>query len=299
MPSIEHVQRSFDLTPAELYKKSKNRVARGYPDPEHRWRPRIEAWREMVASGRIELPEGEQYSCYVDLPSRYTPQEGKVTDAIITPDNPATEAQLRKWRSQSALQTSLGLPLHPLIEIAMTTVLEDGRTLGMFTGPGSHWQYGLQSVSNLGWRRIRDGEAEYLTVTKEGAPDRSGNPTLYHSLPGGHHEGGSDAYDTAMNEGYEETSAPRELLIGYSGLLISTVPSLFGPNTAVAYLAEDYLMLDAGEDPAALDFVPEIRDTEEGIIRAGWMSFAEARANDQFSSSHLRQMEFFEAKLGA
>lgn len=299
MGEIAYITHQPNMDMDKLYADSKEDTLPGFPSPDQRLTFEPEEWREMVENDCIELPDGPWH---VDFESRYERgKEGKI-DRLVTKECPATAAQLKRW-GRVGLMTTLGLALHPLAEVGFTTTFADGSKVGMFTGPGRHWRYGPQLVVNLGVRRKRKGEIEYLTVGVERAARREDGDMskpqkkIRRSLPGGHAEGTS-AYQTALKEGKEETGIGADLLQHLPGQLITTVPSLFGPNTAVSWLDERYLMLNAGHRPDIANFVPEPEDTDE-IVEASWMTLEAIREDKSFLGSHLKEINAFEASIAA
>jgi ADP-ribose pyrophosphatase YjhB (NUDIX family) len=288
MPKILEIKGQPYNDPVKLLKASRGKTIPGYPPASERLVFSQSKWQQMVLDTCIELPEGPWH---LDLSNRYSAKAKGKTDRIVTPDNPATAEQLARWKSIKGPRTNLGLILHPLAELAFTTVLQDGSNIGMFTGPGRLWRYGPDLTSNLAVRRVYKGQVEYLTVATTARANK-----LVWSLPGGHAEPGQNAYDAAYDEGEQETGLPKELVAGLSGLMVETVPSMFGPNTAVAWLDERYLMLNGEGDSDLLRFVPKPIDTDE-VVNSRWMPLDEMRAIKNFMGSHLKEVNAFESAL--
>jgi hypothetical protein len=283
--NLIYIQQKPDLDLGYLREKSQAPTLGDYPTIQDRLSFSLDEWQEAAAKNCIELPGGPWH---VDLPGRNSPETLESAGRLVTPQNPANPERVKAWKALGLLTTTLGLPLHPLAEVGFTTIFDDGSELGMFTGPGMLGEYGPHVVASLGLRRVRQEQAEYLSV----AVECSGKTKWW--LPVGHAEPGQSAYETALKGAGRQVGVRPELVAGLIGRMVRTAPSLFGPNTAVAWLDENFLMFDGGDSPSFLDFQPELQDGGE-VIEARWISLGEIATRPDFSSAHLSEIRAFEA----
>lgn len=262
--------------------------------PGDRWHISSDAWESMAETGIITVPDGPWVVS--SHPSR---ERAAAEGAAMDPADPA-EIDLTKkatWRKEYPLVTDRGLPVHPMARLGLTTEILDGknnilRKLGMATGIGRERRYGASNTGALLLARLGlDGEIEYPTVTE------LRNEKLRRSFPGGYAEIGEHIAETCIREANEElgiidaterVGVPWKVVQALPCELWRVSPSITGPCTLNAWLAENFLALDATSIPDMQGV--ELQAGEPGIKQVQWYSGRELASDPALLGSHRRAL---------
>lgn len=288
---ITNIPPEFDryYNPDELRQAAQDKPMRGYPKPENRWHMSPNEWDEL-AGDAIIVPPGP-WEVWEHPSRQQAINDGIVIDPIITPENPIDPARTAAWKRDGLLVTDLGLPLHPLVKIGVTTEFSDGSHLGMATGIGRERYYGELRIGNIALKRLNSwGDVEYSVVTtKRGSKEKI-------SFAGGYAELGESLYDAAVREGQEEANiveACESAGISWSDIeqlpnnFWRLSPSVTGPNTIHAWLGENFLMINATSIPDMQAVELRANDSQE-VSKAEWRRACDLVNNPAFSGAHRR-----------
>ncbi len=251
----------------------------------------------MARTGVITVPPG--LWVVSGHPSR---DEAAAEGIALDPANPGAidAAQKTAWRKEYPLVTDSGLPVHPLARLGVTTRATDPKTgiihrLGMATGIGRERHYGASKTGALLLARLGlHGEVEYPVVT-----EMRGN-RLRSSFPGGYAAAGETIAETCVRESVEElkivgvsdntehTNLLRSLIRRLPHILWRVSPSVTGPCTLNAWLAEHFLVVDATSILDMQDI--ELQAGEAGIQQAQWCSGRELIKDPALLGSHRRAL---------
>lgn len=276
---------------SELIKASKDKPMRGYPAPEDRWCVSAEEWEEIEATGIVPIPEGPWN--VTDHPDRQKAAAAGIPldPAVVTPDTPIDPARTAEWKKKFKV-TTLGLPVHPLTEL-VTTELPDGARLRMATGIGRERYYGPLNICNAAVaRENEDDELEYAVVTTI----RDGKKWI--SFPGGYVELSQTIAEGGVSELNQETGlvdACEKAGISWSDIeqqphvLWALSPSVTGPCTVNAWLAEHFFMIDASGIEDIRGITLKTQDPDE-IKAVEWRSWRKLLSERALMKAHRRAL---------
>lgn len=286
--------------PAYVLEACHDRPLDGYPPPASRWHITEAEWDEMAATGVITVPDDERWAVWRHpLRDEYIASGGSVDPA--NPDE-IDPAQKQAWRNEYPLVTHQGLPVHPKARLGVTTEILDKHgnlhKLGMATGIGRERRYGALKTGALLVARLgASGNIEYPVVTEQRGS------RLRRSFPGGYVELGEEIADACVREGAEETgivAACAKAGIPWSDIeklphiLWALSPSVTGPCTINAWLAEHFLAFNATAVPEMLGVT--LRIGERAIKTSQWLSACELVQGKTLLGAHRRALR---AHLGA
>lgn len=84
-----------------------------------------------------------------------------------------------------------------------------------------------------------------------------------------------------------------DLLQGLRGVLVTSAPSLFGPNTATSWLEPRTLFVDAERESDVMRFSPEAKPGSQAL----WLPIGNIATNNSVSRDCCAQIEAFEKHL--
>src|SRR5512133_2082658 len=286
--------------PADALEACHDRPLDGYPPPASRWHITKAKWDEMAATRVITVPDDKRWSVWRHpLRDEYIASGGLVDPADPDEIDPA---QKQAWRNEYSLVTHQGVPVHPKARLGVTTEILDKHgnlhKLGMATGIGRERRYGALKTGALLVARLgASGKIEYPVVTEQRGS------RLRRSFPGGYVELGEEIADACVREGAEETgivAACAKAGIPWSDIeklphiLWALSPSVTGPCTINAWLAEHFLAFNATAVPEMLGVT--LRIGERAIKAAQWLSACELVQDKTLLGAHRRALR---AHLGA
>ena len=279
--------------PADLLEAYLDKRLPGYPGHKDRWHIPLCEWEEMATNGIITVPNGDWVVS--GHPAR---DEARAEGFKLDPENPddidlATKEQ---WRREYALVTDKGLPVHPMAKLGVTTEILDEHgalhKIGMATGIGRERRYGaLKTGALLLARTGEGGEIEYPVVTEKRGY------RLRLSFPGGYVELGEEVADACVREGDEESSVvqacdqagvPWNEVEKLPHILWTLSPSISGPCTLNAWLAEHFLAINATRVPEMLGVI--LRIGENAIKAAQWLPARELISDKTLLGAHRRAL---------
>lgn len=279
---IEHVTKG-PPTLGQIRRQSKELLPPNYPQPKDRYRIEPEAWAQMAPTGVIDIPDNGPWHI-ASHPWRARATKSGGSDPLHTNSNPKDGPEVEQWRQAGKLITSAGLLLHPLAEIGFTQELHNGEAAGMFTGPGQLRLNGANPFAQFGVRRVGRSGPEYLLYS-------TGNSPL--KLPGDHHSQSTRPDIAAREHAQRKTGMPMDLLQGLRGVLVTSAPSLFGPNTATSWLEPRTLFVDAERESDVMRFSPEAKPGSQAL----WLPIGNIATNNSVSRDCCAQIEAFEKHL--
>lgn len=261
------------LTNDELEVAKKRLPDADYPSLECRQLMTIpwDKWVDMRDNGQIFIPDDGPWHI-TDHPNRQ--QTERPVTPIVTADNPMSAEQVAQFRLQGVrLFDTLWRPLHPRAEQLLTTP-----GVGMYTGPGKHYDYGPQLMGNLGVRRVRGTRrnpiVEYALVEVRRGRDVWG-------LPGGYAKPEESAESAAFREGLEEAN----LLAGLMGTIairqVAVIPKGFKADTLHAWGQEEFTFVYSRDNQGMDGIELRVNDMREKILRAAWVDVERIKADEK------------------
>lgn len=265
-----------------------------YPAHADRWHISPEEWDAMTAAGVITIPDGPWE--VKNHPARERAAKG---GEILDPADPSeiSVAQKAIWRDTYELVTDQGLPVHPAARLGVTSIVWDGLTkrcltLGMATGIARERRYGATKTGALLLARLNEhDELEYPVVTEE----RGGK--MRRNFPGGYAEIGETVMQAIVRETGEESDliqackkagVPWQLVERLPSHLWELTPSIVGPCTVNAWLAENFWAIDATSVSDMRGV--RLRANESAIKNVAWLPPHVILADNTFLSTHKRAL---------
>ena len=279
--------------PSDLLEACHDAPLFGYPPPESRWHVPADEWDEMVAMGEITVPSGPW------VVSGHPIREREAAEGIsLEPEDPdmISSAQKDAWRKEYLLVTDRGMPVHPAARLGVTTEIRDKEVLhrlGMATGIGRERRCGALNTGAMLLARLnQEGEIEYPVVTE------FRNSKLRSSFPGGYVERAETIAHACVRESDEElriveacaaAGIPWDTIEALPHWLWRLTPSVTGPCTLNAWLAEHFLAIDATGLPDMQHVV--LRNGEpDQIETVGWRTARGILADRTFLGAHKRAL---------
>ncbi len=294
--AVTNIPPEFDRysSPADLLEACRDRPLSEYPEPTERWHTSVETWDAMAENGVITIPDGP----WVVL-NHSARKKAAAEGAVLDPEDPEAIDTVKKaaWRDEYSLVTDRGLPVHPLAKLGVTTEIRDDdkvlHKLGMATGIGRERRYGAVNTGALLLARLGlDNEIEYPIVTE------LRNKKLRRSFPGGYVELDESIADACVRESEEESGIvaacdaagiPWASVEGLPHALWKISPSITGPCTINAWLAEHFLAINATSISDMRGVT--LRIGEPGKIKqVEWRSACELIADKTFLGAHRRAL---------
>ena len=265
-----------------------------YPAHADRWHISLEEWDAMAATGVITIPDGPWE--VKNHPARARAVKHGV---VLDPADPSeiSAAQKAIWRDTYELVTDQGLPVHPAARLGVTSIVWDGVTkrcftLGMATGIARERHYGAIKTGALLLARLNEhNELEYPVVTEE----RGGK--IRRNFPGGYAEIGETVMQAIVREideeadiiqACEKASVPWQFVEQLPSHLWKLTPSIVGPCTINAWLAENFWAIDATSVPDMRGV--RLQTKESAIKNVAWVSPQVILADSIFLSTHKRAL---------
>jgi 8-oxo-dGTP pyrophosphatase MutT (NUDIX family) len=295
-PIPSQFDRYGDDVDEDLKKELASPTLPEYPTRKDRWHFPKSEWDDRVCDGVLTVPD-EVWVTSNHSRRREAAVKGVLFDAaLVDDDHPIDPARTAAWRAQGLLVTDRGLPVHPLAKLGLTTHLGDDPQagwIGMATGIGRERYWGELISGNLGIkRRAPSGLIEYAVV----GADRAGKVKI--SFPGGYAERGEAAVAACIREGGEETGIVEACeAAGIPWSVIEQLPMKFweirpsigGPCTLNAWLAEKFLMIDATSVPEMAEVELRPRDPNE-IKSVGWIAVHQILRSENVLGAHRRAL---------
>jgi 8-oxo-dGTP pyrophosphatase MutT (NUDIX family) len=290
---IVPIPAAFDRysSPEELLAACQDTPIKGYPSPQERWHVSAEEWDAMAVTGVITVPNGPWR--VADYPRDAPP--GVVLDSADPRNIP--QAQKDAWRAEYQLVTDEGLPVHPKAKLGVTSRAQDEKTglvhrLGMATGIGRERRHGASKTGALLLARLGlNGTIEYPVVTEM----RNGRQRR--SFPGGYVEPDESVAAASVRESEEEAgvvsgceaaAVPWNAVEALPQVLWQLSPSVTGPCTLNAWLAEHFRAIDATTVPdmQAVNLKADLRE----VKAAEWVPADVLIADKTLLGAHRRAL---------
>jgi 8-oxo-dGTP pyrophosphatase MutT (NUDIX family) len=260
------------LTQAEIEKGRVKPPEKDYPSIDKRLYISRLSLGAMIRDGGIFIPDDGPWHI-TSHPNRQDGiNKGRHVERLITNDNPASDEEGQKWRDMGLWTDTANRALHPRFWQLLTAP-----NVGMFTGPGFHYDNGPQRQSNLGAKRIRAGKTEYAVIKKR-SDDTWG-------LPGGYVEAGQTIEETAFAEGWQEAGIDRHRMGHCAIRTVFSPPKGFRRDTLHSW-GEEYFVFAASYDNPSLEGIElAIEDVRE-IADADWMTLEVIATHPHFMGTH-------------
>lgn len=295
--AVTNIPLEFDryVHSSELLEASQDAALLGYPSPQERWHISASEWDAMAETGVITVPDGAWVVS--NHPARERNRGlGKALDPANSDEiNPSRKAT---WRAGYALVTDRGLPVHPMARLGVTTEIWDEKThrlhkLGMATGIGRERRCGALNTGALLLARLgQAGEIEYPVATE------LRNKRRRRAFLGGYGEQGEAIADICIRESDEEgclvtacaaAHIPWNEIEALPHVLWKLSPSVTGPCTLNAWLAEHFLAIDATSVPDMQNVILHNGEPDK-IERVEWSPARELLGDKTFLGAHRRAL---------